>query len=103
MRAHEFITEHRLVWKKNPKTGQVSLKWRCESGARAGRTVPQVGDCSKPLDIAAAQRMKATRKNTSKMQARRTKKAKLKNPGSKLAARLNKAMNKYRKPKKRRR
>jgi hypothetical protein len=101
MRAHEFITEHRLVWRKNPKTGAVSLKWRCETGARAGRTVPQVGDCSKPLDIGAAMRMKKTRRLTSRMQARRTKKAKLKNPGSKLAARLNKSMK--RKPKKKRR
>jgi len=91
MRAHEFITEHRMVWKRNARTGRVSLKWRCESGPRKGRTVPQAADCSAAPDMAASQRMKKTRQKTKIRQARRTKRTKRINPASKLAARLNKS------------
>ena len=91
MRAHEFITEHRMVWKRNARTGRVSLKWRCESGPRKGRTVPQAADCSAAPDMAASQRMKKTRQKTKVRQARRTKRTKRINPASKLAARLNKS------------
>jgi hypothetical protein len=91
MRAHEFITEHRMVWKRNTRTGRVSLKWRCESGPRKGRTVPQAADCSAAPDMAASQRMKKTRQKTKIRQARRTKRTKRINPASKLAARLNKS------------
>ena len=89
MRAYEFVTEHRLVFKRNPKTGKISLKWRCESGSRAGRTVPRVTDCSAAPDIAQAQRLKKTRARTKVRQARRTKRTKRINPQAKLAARLN--------------
>jgi hypothetical protein len=91
MRAHEFVTEHRMVWKRNARTGKVSLKWRCESGPRKGRTVPQAADCSAAPDMAASQRMKKTRQKTKIRQARRTKRTKRINPASKLAARLNKS------------
>jgi hypothetical protein len=91
MRAHEFITEHRMVWKRNARTGRVSLKWRCESGPRKGRTVPQAADCSAAPDMAASQRMKKTRQKTKIRQARRTKRTKRINPASKLVARLNKS------------
>ena len=91
MRAHEFVTEHRMVWKRNAKNGRVSLKWRCESGPRKGRTVPQAADCSAAPDMAASQRMKKTRQKTKIRQARRTKRTKRINPASKLAARLNKS------------
>lgn len=101
MRAHEFIQEHRLVWKRNPKTGAVSMKWRCESGPRAGRTVPTIGDCSKPLDIAKAQQMKKTRSVAKSRTAKRAGKTKRVNPASRLTQRLNRALSTYRKkPKK---
>jgi hypothetical protein len=98
MRAEEFITEHRMVWKSTKKG--LKLKWRCTSGFRTGRTVPNAKDCSKPLDIAQAQRMKKTRARTKISQARKSKKTKRVNPGSRLAAKLNKS--KKRKSKKRR-
>lgn len=88
MRAHEFITEHRLVWKRSPR-GRVSMKWRCETGPRAGRTVPNVKDCSAAPDIAQAQRFKRTRAKTAVRQARRTKRTKRVNPQSRLIQRLN--------------
>lgn len=88
MRAHEFISEHRLVWKRSPR-GKISMKWRCETGPRAGRTVPNVKDCSAAPDMARAQQFKKTRAKTKIRQARRTKRTKRINPMSRLAARLN--------------
>lgn len=95
MRAHEFITEHRLVFKKNPKSGNITMKWRCESGPRKGRTVPDVAQCSAPPDIKKAAKMKQTRKRTKVAQARKTKKTKRVNPMTKTATRLNKASKRH--------
>jgi hypothetical protein len=89
MRAWEFVTEHRMVWRRNTRTGKVSLSWRCESGPRANRTVPQVSDCSAAPDYAQAQRMKKTRARTKVRQARLTKRTKRVNPKSKLIRQLN--------------
>lgn len=94
MRAHEFITEHRLVFKRNPKTGSISMKWRCETGPRKGRTVPELSQCSAAPDIKKAAKMKQTRQRTKVAQARKTKKTKRVNPMSRTAARLNKQMRK---------
>jgi len=88
MRAWEFVTEHRMVWKRSPR-GKLDLKWRCETGPRAGRTVPKVMDCSAAPDIAQAQRFKKTRAKTKIRQARRTKRTKRINPASRLVQRLN--------------
>jgi hypothetical protein len=89
MRAKEFIGEHRMVWKRNPRTGKISLKWRCEGGFRNNRTVPRVSDCSAAPDIAQAQVMKRTRQRTKVRQARKAKRTKRINPASKLMQRLN--------------
>jgi len=89
MRAEEFVTEHRMVFRRNPKTGKISLRWRCESGPRKNRTVPSVKDCSAAPDIAQAQRMKKTRQLTKIRQARKTKRTKRINPASRLMQRLN--------------
>ena len=88
MRAKEFIGEHRMVWKRS-KDGGLKLRWRCETGLRAGRTVPKVADCSGAPDVAQAQRMKKTRQRTKIRQARKSKKTKRVNPASKLMQRLN--------------
>lgn len=88
MRAWEFVTEHRMVWKRGPR-GQYNLKWRCETGPRAGRTVPKVMDCSAAPDMAKAQKLKRTRAKTKIRQARRSKRTKRVNPTSKLIQRLN--------------
>lgn len=90
MRIDEIITEHRMVWKRSPSTGKVKMAWRCETGPRKNRTVPNVADCSKPLDIAQAQRTKATRARTKIRQARKAKRTKRINPASRLARGLNK-------------
>jgi hypothetical protein len=88
MRAKEFMGEHRMVWKRS-KSGGLKLRWRCETGSRAGRTVPAVADCSAAPDIAQAQRMKKTRQRTKIRQARKTNRTKRVNPASKLMQRLN--------------
>jgi hypothetical protein len=90
MRANEFITEHRLVWQRNAKTGTVKMKWRCETGTRKGRTVPNVSDCNKQIDISKSARMRTTRARTGRNQSRQTALTKKRNPMSKLAGRLNK-------------
>jgi hypothetical protein len=95
MKVWEIVNEHRMVWKKTP-SGAVAMRWRCETGPRSGRTVPSVNDCSKPLDIAQAQKMKKTRAQTKIRQARKAKKTKRVNPASKLAQRLNKQSSKKR-------
>ena len=87
MRASEFITEHRMVFKRT-KSG-VKLAWRCETGPRANRTVPKVVDCSAAPDMAQAQALKRTRAKTKILQARRTKRTKRINPQSRLIKRLN--------------
>ena len=89
---YEMLAEHRLVWRRSPKTGKVSLRWRCETGPRAGRTVPTVKDCSDAPNVAQAQRMKKTRQRTKIRQARKSKKTKRVNPASKLSGLLNKMM-----------
>lgn len=89
MRAHEFVTEHRLVWRRNPRTGKVTLRWRCESGSRKNRTVPNISDCGKSPDTASREQMKRTRARTKTRQARRAKRTKRVNPASRLMQRLN--------------
>jgi hypothetical protein len=89
MRAKEFVTEHRMVFRRNPKTGKISLRWRCESGPRKNRTVPAAKDCSAAPDVAQAQRMKKTRQRTKIRQARKTKRTKRINPASRLSRLLN--------------
>ena len=88
VRAHEFITEHKLIWKNTPSG--VKMRWRCMSGVRKNRTVPNVSDCSDAPDMAKSQRMKTTRQRTKIRQAKKAKRTKKINPKSKLAARLNK-------------
>lgn len=90
MRVDEFILdEHRMIWRRNPRTGRVSLRWRCESGPRKNRTVPTVTDCSASPNVAQAQRMKKTRARTKVRQARKTKRTKRVNPKAKLLRLLN--------------
>lgn len=94
MRAHEFITEHRLVFKRNQNTGSISMRWRCESGPRKNKTVADASQCSAAPDIKKSAKMKQTRQRTKVAQARKTKKTKRVNPMTRTATRLNKLMKK---------
>ena len=90
MRASEFVTEHKKVFKRNARTGKVSMKWRCEGGPRKGRVVADPNQCSASLDREKSSKMKLTRAKTKVRQARKTKRTKRLNPAAKLAAQLNK-------------
>lgn len=96
MRIRDIITEsamlqeHQLVFKKNKKTGNLTLKWRCESGPREGRTVPVLAQCSAAPDLKKSSKMKQTRKKSKVSQARKAKKTKRVDPIVKVASRLNK-------------
>lgn len=90
MRAHEFVTEAQLIWRRNPRTGKIRMRWRCTSGPKAGRAVPNPRDCAAAPDIRKREQLKKTRAKTKVRQARRTKRTKRINPAAQLAARLNK-------------
>jgi hypothetical protein len=90
MRASEFIIEHALVYRKKPKTKNITMKWKCSSGPRKGRVVSNISQCAASPDIAQSARMKVTRKRTKAAQARKAKKTKRVDPIVKAAALLNK-------------
>jgi hypothetical protein len=90
MRASEFVTEHKKVFKRNARTGKVTMKWRCEAGPRKGRVVADPNQCSASLDREKSSKMKLTRARTKVRQARKTKRTKRLNPAARLAAQLNK-------------
>jgi hypothetical protein len=90
MRASEFVTEHKKVFKRNAKTGKLSMKWRCEAGSRKGRVVADPNQCAASLDRDKSSKMKLTRAKTKLRQARKTKRTKRLNPAARLAAELNK-------------
>lgn len=90
MRAKEFIVkEHRAVFRRNPNTGHINLFWRCETGQRKGRTVPDVSNCNQALDVAQSNRFKKVRARTHKMQAFKSNRTKTRSRASRLVKKLN--------------
>ena len=92
MRLEEFVTaeeleEQKMIWGRSGD--KIKLKYRCTSGPKAGRIVPDAKACSAPKDLAKAAQMKRTRATTKVRQARKAKKTKRVNPASKILARLN--------------
>jgi hypothetical protein len=91
MRAKEFIVkEHRAVFRRNPNTGHINLFWRCETGQRKGRTVPDVSNCNQALDVAKSNRFKKVRARTHKMQAFKSNRTKTRSRASRTVKKLNK-------------
>jgi|TARA_Y100000389_G_C17386732_1_gene477471 hypothetical protein len=94
MRAKEFIVkEHRAVFRRNPNTGHINLFWRCETGQRKGRTVPDVSNCNQALDVAKSNRFKKVRARTHKMQAFKSNRTKTRSRASRTVKKLNKWRN----------
>jgi hypothetical protein len=92
MRIEEFLTEeqldeHKMIWSRSGN--KIKLKYRCSSGPKAGRIVPDPKVCSSPKDLEKSARLKRTRATTKVRQARKAKKTKRVNPASKILARLN--------------
>lgn len=81
------LLEHKMIWSRSGQ--KLKLKYRCASGPKAGRIVPDPKACSAPKDVAKAAQMKRTRATTKVRQARKAKKTKRVNPASKILARLN--------------
>lgn len=95
MRLNEFVDpieledleEHKMIWSRSGD--KLKLKYRCASGPKAGRIVPDPSACAAPKDLAKAAQMKRTRATTKVRAARKAKKTKRVNPASKILARLN--------------
>jgi hypothetical protein len=84
------LLEHRMIFKRNAKSGKVDISWRCTTGPRKNKTVKSLTQCSAPLDPAKISKMKTTRKKTSKVQSKKTKITKKVDPVSKLVTKINK-------------
>ena len=83
----EDLAEHKMIWSRSGD--KLKLKYRCASGPKAGRIVPDPSACAAPKDLAMSAQMKRTRATTKVRQARKAKKTKRVNPASKILARLN--------------
>jgi len=83
----EDLKEHKMIWSRSGD--KLKLKYRCASGPKAGRIVPDPSACAAPKDLAKAAQMKRTRATTKVKAARKAKKTKRVNPASKILARLN--------------
>ena len=81
------LQEHKMIWSRSGD--KLKLKYRCASGPKAGRIVPDPSACAAPKDLAKSAQMKRTRATTKVRQARKAKKTKRLNPASKILARLN--------------
>ena len=94
MKINEIIAEG-MVFARVGKGGaagkaKVKMKWRCETGSRAGRIVAEPNQCGAAIDTAKRAAMKKTRARTKVVQARRAKKTKKMNVASKIMQALNK-------------
>jgi hypothetical protein len=95
MKINEIITEGAVFARATSKGGaggaaKVKMKWRCDTGPRAGRIVGKPADCGGAIDVAKRAKMKKTRARTKVRAARRAKKTKRLNVASKIMQSLNK-------------
>jgi len=92
-RPDDFMAESRVIFARKKSHGKSSgaqtQMFRCSSGPRAGRRVAHPSQCGAPQDPAKKAAMIKTRARTEIRQARRARKTKKKDPGSKLAHKLN--------------
>jgi len=88
----EIVTEAKRVWAKRGK--KLKRMIRCTSGRKKGRTVSNVGACSKAINVKKRFMMKRIRKRFNAKIVRKSKRTKKFNPLSKRLKSLNKAVNK---------
>jgi hypothetical protein len=84
------LLEHRMIFRRKPKSSGMDISWRCTTGPRKNKTVKSLTQCSAPLNPEKITKMKNTRKKTSKVQSRKTKLTKKIDPVSKLVTKINK-------------
>lgn len=92
MKISEIITEGMVfarVGKGGTGKAKVKMKWRCETGNRAGRLVHSPSQCGAAIDTAKRAQMKKTRARTKFRQARRAKRTKKLNVASRIMQALN--------------
>jgi hypothetical protein len=94
MKINEILTEGMVFARGGAGgpggAGKVKMKWRCETGARAGRIVSSPQQCGAAIDTKKRAAMKTTRARTKVRQARRSKRTKKLNVASKIMQALNK-------------
>lgn len=94
MRINEIVTEGMVFARSGAGgaggAGKVKLKWRCETGARAGRIVSSPQQCGAAVDVGKRAAMKKTRARTKVRQARKSKRTKKMNVSSRIMQALNK-------------
>lgn len=93
MNFSEFTTESpvveaQLVWARKGK--DLTRKFRCSVGQRAGRLVSNPGQCAAPIDIKKRLTLKKTKAKLGKRMAKKAQRTKKFNPASKALKRLNK-------------
>ena len=82
------VVEAQLVWAR--KGNQLTRKYRCVVGQRAGRLVSKPGQCSAPINLKARLTLKRTKARMGKRMAKKAQRTKRFNPASKALKRLNK-------------
>lgn len=93
MQISEIITEGMVfarVGKGGTGKAKIKMKWRCETGQRAGRIVADPTQCGAAIDTKKRAAMKKTRARTKFRQARRAKRTKKLNVASRIMQTLNK-------------
>lgn len=90
--GEEVITEAKRVWAKRGK--KLKRMIRCTSGKKKGRTVANIGACSKAVNIKKRFLMKRIRKRFNAKIVRKARRTKMFSPLSKRLKSLNKSVNK---------
>ncbi len=82
------VVEAKLVWARKGK--QLTRKFRCTVGKRAGRVVSTPSQCSAPIDLKKRFTLKRTKAIKGARMARKARRTKKFNPASRMVAKLNK-------------
>jgi hypothetical protein len=82
------VVEAKLVWARKGK--QLTRKFRCTVGRRAGRVVANPTQCSAPIDLKKRFTLKKTKAIKGARMARKAKRTKKFNAASRMVQRLNK-------------
>jgi len=89
--GEDVVTEAKRVWAKRGK--KLKRMIRCTSGKKKGRTVANVGACSKAINVKKRFMMKRIRKRFNAKIVRKSQRTKKFNPLSKRLKSMNKATN----------
>ena len=82
------VIEAKLVWARKGK--QLTRKFRCTVGKRAGRVVSTPSQCSAPIDLKKRFTLKRTKAIKGARMARKARRTKKFNPASRMVQKLNK-------------